>query len=253
MTVRRSIVTSEGRPGVSRVEEAYRRILGMITEGTLAEGDRLPSEEEMAGRFGVSRPVVRQALTRLQQAGVIDVRWGSGSYVRQPATAAPSFGPVRSLNEVRQVYELRATLESGAAALAADRRPAEPLAAARQALAKLDAAMATDAVGHEADLEFHFAIATASENPFFQRVLELLRTPMDFAISLSRSLSLTHPRERLRIVQAEHVEILRAIEAGDAALASAAMRAHLENACSRVFDGPGAAANGDGKPPFGRP
>jgi DNA-binding FadR family transcriptional regulator len=175
----------------------------------------------------------------------MDVRWGSGSYVRHAASAAPSFGPVRSLNEVRQVYELRATVESGAAALAAQRRPATALTAARQALAKLDEALATDAVGHEADLEFHFAIATASENPFFERVLECLRTPMDFAISLSRSLSLTHPKDRLRVVQAEHIAILRAIEAGDANLASVAMRAHLENACNRVFNGPGAAAAAD--------
>jgi DNA-binding FadR family transcriptional regulator len=242
MTVRRSAVVPDGRTGVSRVEEAYRQILGIITESTLGEGDRLPSEEDMAARFGVSRPVVRQALTRLQQAGVIEVRWGSGSYVRHAASTASSFGPVRSLNEVRQVYELRATVESGAAALAAQRRPVTALAAAHQALAKLDEALAADAVGHEADLEFHFAIASASGNPFFERVLQCLRTSMDFAISLSRSLSLTHPKERLRTVQAEHIAILRAIEAGDAELASAAMRTHLENACNRVFNGPGAAS-----------
>jgi GntR family transcriptional repressor for pyruvate dehydrogenase complex len=245
MSERRSSGASDGRNAVSRVEEAYRRILGLITEATLGEGDRLPSEEDMATRFGVSRPVIRQALTRLQHAGVIDVRWGSGSYVRNAASSAPSFGPVRSLNEVRQVYELRATVESGAAALAAQRRPAAALAAARQALAKLDEALAADAVGHEADLQFHFAIATASENPFFERVLQCLKIPMDFAIGLSRSLSLTHPKERKRIVQAEHIAILRAIEAGEPEIASAAMRAHLENACNRVFNGPGAAAPAD--------
>jgi GntR family transcriptional repressor for pyruvate dehydrogenase complex len=217
----------------------------MITEATLGEGDRLPSEDDMATRFGVSRPVIRQALTRLQQAGVVDVRWGSGSYVRHAASTASSFGPVRSLNEVRQVYELRATVESGAAALAAQRRPATALAEMHQALAKLDEALAADAVGHEADLEFHFAIAHASGNPFFERVLQCLRMPMDFAISLSRSLSLTHPKERLRIVQAEHIAILRAIEAGEPDLASTAMRAHLENACNRVFNGPGAATPTD--------
>ena len=239
-TRRDALGVTDGRLGVSRVEDAYRRILGLITEGALGEGDRLPSEGEMASRFGVSRPVVRQALTRLQQAGIIEVRWGSGSYVRQANAAASSFGPVRSLNEVRQVYELRATIEGDAAAFAAERRSASSVAAIRRALANLDEALATKAVGQNADLEFHYAIAAASGNPFFERVLHSLQTPMEFAISLSRNLSLTHPQERRRVVQAEHVAIVHAIETGEPEAARAAARAHLMNACNRVFNGPAA-------------
>jgi GntR family transcriptional repressor for pyruvate dehydrogenase complex len=233
----------EGRAGVSRVEEAYRRILALITEGALTQGDRLPSEPEMAASFGISRPVIRQALTRLQQAGVVDVRWGAGSYVRnvgQTGGSDPTFGPIRSLEEVRFTYELRAAIEGEAAALAAERGPSPALDAARKALAKLDDVLATDVVGQDADLEFHFAIAAASQNPFFERMLRSIRPSLEFSINLARTLSLTFPHERLRIVQAEHIAILRSIEAGDPVAAREAMRAHVLNALRRIFQGPGA-------------
>ena len=70
---------STSTPGVSRVEHAHRGILALITDGALTTGARLPTEAEMASKFGVSRPVVRQALTRLEEARVVEVRWGAGS------------------------------------------------------------------------------------------------------------------------------------------------------------------------------
>src|SRR5258708_18627988 len=134
-----------GGTAVSRVDEAYRGILGLITDGALVDGDRLPSEPDMAATLGISRPVIRHALGRLQQVGVVDVRWGAGSFVRDAAGAKrgdPTFGPVRSLEEVRFTYEFRAAIEGDAAALAAERRPPGPLGIAKRALDKLDQALA---------------------------------------------------------------------------------------------------------------
>jgi DNA-binding FadR family transcriptional regulator len=225
----------------SRVEHAYRGILALITDGAMISGDRLPSEAEMATMLGVSRPVVRQALTRLEEARVVEVRWGAGSYVRDVSGAAapePNFGPVRSLDEVRQAYEFREALEGAAAALAAERRPVEPLAAARRALDKLEQALTTGALGESPDLEFHFAIAAASCNPFFERMLRSIQRPLEFSISLTRTLSQTHPAARRRDVQSEHIAILEAIEAGEPEAARAAMRRHLANSCKRLFLGP---------------
>jgi GntR family transcriptional regulator, transcriptional repressor for pyruvate dehydrogenase complex len=226
-----------------RSEQAYRRTLSLITEGGLVDGDRLPSETVLAARFGISRPLIRQALSRLQAAGVVDVRWGAGSYVRDPAGAErqdPSFGPVGSLEEVRQAFELRQAVEGDAAALAAKHRPPTQLTLARQALAALDHAVATGAIGQQPDIDFHFAIAAAAQNPLFERVLQSIRRSIEFTISLTRSMALTHPVERLRLVQSEHVAIMQAIEAGDPQLARQAMRAHLANSCARLFLGPGA-------------
>lgn len=235
---------ASARAGELRSEEAYRRLLGLITEGALDDGDRLPSETELATRFGISRPLIRQALSRLQAAGVIDVRWGTGSYIRDRGSigrADPSFGPVESLEDVRASFELRQAVEGDAAALAATHRPAPHLAAARQALAELERAIETGAVGQDADVAFHFAIAAAACNPLFERVLRSIQRTMEFTISLTRSMALTHPKERLRVVQAEHVRIMKAIEAGDPEQARQAMRAHLGDSCRRLFLGPGAA------------
>lgn len=231
------------RAGELRSEEAYRRILGLITGGGLVDGDRLPSETALAARYGISRPLIRQALSRLQAVGVVDVRWGAGSYVRDPGGAErkdPSFGPVRSLDEVRHSFELRQAVEGDAAAMAATYRPAEQLAAAQRALAALDQAVETGTIGQDADLDFHFAIAAAAQNPLFERVLRSIQQSIEFTIGLTRVIALTHPMERLRIVQAEHVAILRAVEAGEPEQARQAMRAHLANSCRRLFLGPGA-------------
>jgi DNA-binding FadR family transcriptional regulator len=231
------------RSGRLRSEEAYRLTLGLITEGGLVDGDRLPSETELAARFGISRPLIRQALSRLQAAGVVDVRWGAGSYVRDRNGAdrsEPSFGPVGSLEEVRQSFELRQAVEGDAAALAAKHRPAAALDIARHALAALDNAVAAGAIGQQEDIDFHFAVAAAAQNPMFERVLRSIRRSIEFTIGLTRSMALTHPASRLRLVQSEHVTIFAAIEAGDPERARLAMRAHLSNSCTRLFVGPGA-------------
>jgi GntR family transcriptional repressor for pyruvate dehydrogenase complex len=232
------------RAGGSRVDEAYRKILAMITEGSLVGGERLPSEGEMATMIGVSRPVVRQALSRLQHSGVVKVRWGAGTYVQNASSAAassagPSFGPVRSLNEVRHAYEFRAALEGEAAALAALNPTCPAIITAHKALEKLETSLGTSVEAQEADLEFHLAIAVATGNPFYERLMRSIQRSVEFSISLTRTLSLTHPRERVLVVQAEHVAVLQAIEAGDPEKARAAMRTHLENACHRLFQGPG--------------
>jgi GntR family transcriptional regulator, transcriptional repressor for pyruvate dehydrogenase complex len=233
-------------PSERRAEWVYRQILALITEQSLVEGDRLPSETEMATRYSVSRPVVREALNRLQQAGLVTIRWGAGSYVsRQTSPQAGlveddvSFGPVTGLIEVRQCYEARQAIEGDAAALAARRQPEQPLREARQALDRLAVAVDAAEVGREADHAFHLAIAAAAGNPFFPRLLRALHRPLDFSIGLSRTLSLTHLEQRVHIVHAEHVAVLEAIEAGDADGARSAMRAHLANAARRVFFGPG--------------
>src|ERR1700742_1449215 len=91
----------------TRVDEAYVQILALITEGRLVGGERLPSEGELSASIGVSRPVIRQALSRLQYAGIVKVRWGAGTFVQDAARAAsggPSFGPIQSLDEGKHVY-----------------------------------------------------------------------------------------------------------------------------------------------------
>ena len=98
----------------------YEKIFERIVSGELAVNARLPSEADLARSCGVSRPVVREALARLREDGIIVSRQGSGSYVkRRPDSAILRFIPVSSIADVQRGFEFRAGLEGAAAALAA--------------------------------------------------------------------------------------------------------------------------------------
>ena len=238
-------------PAARLGDQLSHRMVELIERGEFGAGSRLPSESELADRFGVSRPVIREALSRLRVMGVIVSRKGSGSYVQKRADVAPrapGFGAVNSLAEVRKCYEFRIGVEGEAAYYAAQNRTPEMLLVMREALDRMESATARGMVGMSADLEFHLSVARASGNEFFETVMQSIRTPIEFAINLARSLSLTRPLEHLRTVQIEHVVMLEAIEARDKDAARRAMRTHIGNACSRVFEGPGAGGSDDGAP-----
>ncbi len=220
----------------------YQRLASLIDEGDFVVGGRLPSETSLAQRFGVSRPLVREVLSRLRENGVIVSRKGAGSFVQRPSTAAPepnalTFAPSSSLAQVKKGYEFRIGLEGEAAFWAAQNRSAKSLADMQAALYRLEEAIEGRSVGVDADYDFHLAVARASANQFFEAVMISMRAPITFAINLSRSLSLTRPVERLLAVQAEHVAIFQAIEAGDKIAAGSAMRRHIRNTCNKVFEG----------------
>lgn len=220
------------------------RMAALIERGEFGDSGRLPAESELASRFGVSRPVIREALSRLRVMGIIVSRRGSGSYVakrsdRPPELPAVGFGPVNSLAQVRKCYEFRASIEGDAAYYAAQNRTPEMLLSMKDALHRMEEAVVEGSLGLNPDLEFHFAVAQASGNEFFEAVMDAMRTPLEFAVNLARSLTLTRPVEHLLTVQAEHVAMFEAIEARDKEAARTAMRTHIENACSRVFEGPG--------------
>ena len=242
------------RDGLSRSaslgEQLSLRIRSWIDGGELVEGARLPSEIELAERFGVSRPIIREALSRLRSEGVIVSRRGSGSYVQMlaaPATAQPvetPFGPLSSLAQVRKCFQFRATVEGDAAFYAAQNRTPEGLAQMQEALLKLEAAVLDRRVGVSPYYEFHVAIARASGNEFFEIVMRQLQTPIEFTINLARSLSLTRTHEHMMTIQDEHVGIFKAIETGNGETARRVMRSHLDNACVRIFEGPAGHAPG---------
>lgn len=239
-----------GAPSARLGDRLSQRMVALIDRGEFEEGVRLPSESELALRFGVSRPVIREALSRLRVMGVIVSRKGSGSYVQKRTARPPEpppligFGPVDSLAQVRKCYEFRVSFEGDAAYYAAQNRTPEMLVTLRGALDSMATAIEQGVVGMNADIEFHFAVARASGNEFFEAVMESMRTPLEFAVNLARALALKRPMDHLLTVQAEHVAMFEAIEAQDKDAARLAMRTHIENACSRMFDGPGGGVEG---------
>jgi DNA-binding FadR family transcriptional regulator len=219
-------------------KHVYETILTEIVRGVFAEGDRLPTESALAERFSVSRPVVREALAQLRDDGLIQVRRGSGSYVlQQPSSAMLQFAPLGSIADIQRCFEFRAAIEPAAAALAANRRSDAELAALKAALEALDAAVNAGDLGTEADFAFHRAVAEASGNPFFETTLSSLEEATASAISVNRNLSLLSPHERLLLVQKEHEQVFEEIRTRNAKGAEDAMRAHIEGARRRVFEG----------------
>lgn len=222
--------------GAKLADEVYEEILRQIVNGVLAEGARLPSETELAATFRVSRPVVREALSRLRADKVIVSRRGSGSYVqRRPSREFFDLANKGTVADLMRCFEFRIALEGEAAALAARRRDAQDLARIEQAFAELNGVIERGEVGVEADVHFHRAIAAATRNTLFTEALAAFDAHTFRGITLTRRMSLRASKERVLLVQREHQEIVEAIRNEDAEAARKAMRRHIDNARMRVL------------------
>ena len=219
-------------------EQIYDRIFGLIVSGEFPENSKLPTEVELAGRFGVSRTVVREALSRLRDDGIVMSRQGAGTFVqRQPDKAILGFRPMASISDILRCFEFRVGLEGEAAFVAATRQDVARTEDIARALEALETIVKQGSVGAIADYDFHLAVANATCNPFFVSVMESLRSNIDFGMNLARNLSLRKPVSRVRQVQEEHSRVYDAIRKGDAEEARKAMRQHIENARTRIFEG----------------
>ncbi|MBS0532987.1 MAG: FadR family transcriptional regulator [Proteobacteria bacterium] len=215
----------------------YQRIFETIVAGEFAVNSRLPSETELATRFGASRPVVREALARLRDDGIIVSRQGSGSYVkRRPDVAVLRFTPGGSIDDVQRCFEFRQVVEGGAAALAAERREDADIADIRAAFDALSVAIRKNELGVEPDERFHLAIAKATHNPYYVSMQTSLQPHIRYGMNLTRNLSRLRKAERVLAVQDEHRVILDAIVAGDPDAACRAMQDHIANARRRMFE-----------------
>ena len=223
----------------NRVDTVYAGIIEAMINGDYPENSRLPTETELAQQYGVSRPTVREALSRLRLDGLIASRRGSGSYVlRRPDRNIKRFAPIESIADVQRVFAFRIALESAAAGMAAEQRSARDLEEINSALEQLNRVSAEEVLGVDEDLNFHLAIARASHNIYFVTALEMIGEQMRVGMNLSRSLSLEKSRARRELVQAEHLEIVAAIERKSSFEAAEAMRLHLGSARRRLFEGP---------------
>lgn len=219
-------------------DQVYERILSKIVDGEISVGAKLPTEHALSEQLEVSRPVLRQALKQLREDGVVVSRQGSGSYVkRRPDGAVLDFAPVGSIADIQRTFEFRAAIEGEAAFLAAERRTDADMTRLKAALAELDRCVREGELGVDADEEFHAAVCQASDNQYFLAARMSMKSNILTGMNLTRNLSMTKPQDRLQLVQKEHYDILNAIEQQDRHAARTAMRAHVENARKRVFEG----------------
>lgn len=211
-----------------------------IESGELAPEARLPTEQRLADLHGVSRTVVREAVSRLKSMGLLTSRQGAGVFVAPRRQArALAFDPtvLTSMDSVLQVVEVRRGLEADVAALAAQRINPAKAQAIQEALATLEACPPHGAEGVEADLAFHRSIARATDNPHYERLLGFLEQYQRDAMQVTRT-NEAMDRGYMVQVQREHRQIAEAVMRGDAAAARRAAMRHMVNAASRIEQAP---------------
>jgi len=207
-----------------------------IDKGTLSPGERLPSEVELSKRFGVSRSVIREALSQLRYEGLLDSHQGKGIVV-VGAAGRRSFrldaAEKLSQNDLAQLYELRAILESEAAALASRRGTEEDLNRLRIGLDGMAQAVSEDTDGTNSDLDFHRGIAEASGNRQLNDLMHFLNDKVAGVIYEARK----HSRLRAGVpeeVQKEHEAIYNAIVSRNPDRARETVLTHLTKAANRL-------------------
>lgn len=239
---KRAPPTAEQNTEMSRIarplrlsEEVSGDLQRRIARGELKPGDRLPTEKALGDAFGVSRAVVREAIARLKADGLIETRQGSGAFVVEvPKSINLRLwqGAGQDLEELRDIFELRAMVEGAVAELAAQRRDQNDLQAMAEHLQAMDDAMTEGRDGTEADDNFHIALARATHNAYVSQLVEFLGRHFSDSRKLSwqgtRS-ELAHPHE----AQIEHRALFDAISRGDAEAARRCAQEHLRGTAGR--------------------
>lgn len=232
-------LTNSGSPDDGeRLEiKVYRQLLDKIRFGTFAIGQKLPSENELATEHGVSRPVIRAALSRLRDSGLIVSRRGAGSFVNSGTpNDSTGFAALGSISDISNYFDFRRLIEARTAELAA--RHATP--ADVDTLARIVSEIGDRLEGGEdavsSDYAFHLSIAQLSDNRFLIETLGMLHLHWVFVGTFLRSLGASGDRTG-KPMNDEHRAIVDAIAANDERAARDAMLRHIDGSERRVFRG----------------
>ena len=211
----------------SLADDLAERIAEMIRGGRYEPGDRLPAITEMARSFGVGHPSVREALKQLEVVGIVEIKHGSGVYVRKGndilLVGNPVFGSLPSKKLLLDLIEARIPVEKTSAALAAEHATPEQLERMTELMVEAGENFDNDAVLNEMNMAFHREIAAASHNIVLAQLQEVLTNLFQREQRLILNIYGSRDKDH-----DEHESILDAIRAGDAELARERMRAHLE-------------------------
>ncbi|MEO0990194.1 MAG: FadR/GntR family transcriptional regulator [Pseudomonadota bacterium] len=224
--------------GSERLEvQVYKDLLDKIRFGTYRLGQKLPSEHELADEHRVSRPVIRAALSKLRDSGVIVSRRGAGSFVNSGVpTETGGYTPLGSISDISDYFEFRRTIEGEIAALAAQNGGPEAAKTLRTIAEEVLSLLSDgqDSVG--SDIQFHTTLAELSDNRFLIETIGLIRPHWIFIGNFVRSLSATRVRTGQRMTN-EHLAIADAVERRDPVAARKAMLIHIDGSERRVFKG----------------
>ncbi|CAG2155474.1 HTH-type transcriptional regulator LutR [Cupriavidus yeoncheonensis] len=209
-----------------------------IAAGRFSAGARLPAESALAGTFGVSRPIVREAIALLKADGILVTRKGAGAYVSDTpggqawrVASAPDGGP-----SLPQLFELRMVVETACAEMAAARRTEADLLQIREALAAMRDHAGNFAAAAAADIAFHHAIAQAAHNPCFTGLTDFVSQQMLAARQRAweNTARLRAESGAAHTADTEHIALVEAIASGSPAAAREAALRHLNAAAQRL-------------------
>ena len=218
-------------------DQLYGQILEQIVSGNLSEGAKLPSENEICASFGVSRPVVREALRKLQSDGLVYARQGVGSFVKKrPPQGLIEFGGINDVAGLLRCFEARIAIEAATARMAAERATLRHHRDIERALKMLEQGIAAGDIADQADFEFHMSIARASGNDIFVTMLTSLHGVIAKTMNVALNITRTGSADRVKKVLLEHRQIYDAIRGQDSESAELLMRYHLHQARQRVTD-----------------
>ncbi|MFK7889444.1 MAG: FadR/GntR family transcriptional regulator [Granulosicoccus sp.] len=213
-------------------------LLKKIRDGSYALGQRLPSETALASEYGVSRPIVRNALARLRESGLVKSRQGAGSFVCNGEQELPSgYAPLGSIEDISRYFSYRRLIECQAAADAATHIDTAGVRRLEVSLEQIQQLFAAQNTTIDPDVQFHLCIAELSGNRFLFESLQMLRSQMYFVGKFVRGLSMVGYRKGKQAMSAEHQRIVEAIASGNAKTASTTMRQHLQRSERRIFKG----------------
>lgn len=220
-------------PSGSPVTEVARRLLDLFTGGEVAAGTRLPPERQLAATLEVGRSAVREALAALEILGIVDVRPGSGTYLRGSASdllpQTLRWGLLIGERTTAELIELHSGLEIYVARLAAARADTKAVAALTTSLQTMRASSDDFSAFAAADSRFHRALSEAADNGTIVDMLHVVRSLLQ--VYSDRAV---HDAASVRIAIEEHDRILQAIAAADENAAAAAMAVHMDTATRRL-------------------
>ena len=212
-------------------DQVFEQLRELIFRGHLKPGEKLMSERDLAKQLGVSRPTIRNALSRLVYSGILEHRQGKGTFVRArySKTSNPmaiAMGAPES--SLKDLLEVRIGLECNAASLAAQRADDEDIRVLENCIKDIQDEILLGRLGAEADVSFHMAISYATKNP---AQIHLMRNFYEF-LFLGIEESLLHLYEestQIEIIREHHDKIVQAIRNHDPDAAFSAMKRHISH------------------------
>ena len=212
-------------------EEVILGIEEMLKSNNMQPGDRMQSEKELSLYFGVSKTAVREALSALQTAGLIEVKHGSGIFVRSvndKLTNPLTMKMLTNRDNMLQIMEIRKGLETEGAFLAAQRADRADIAQIKSCLLKMAEEIERGENASHSDLEFHRALIHATHNPAYCNVYDTIAGVFNEGMQSCHEYFLLSEGQRLVVLE-DHRLVYDAVKKKQPERARDLMRKHLEN------------------------